>query len=325
MAGWAGLPGDTASRATLWQGGTPTPLGTLGGSYAAAYGINNRNQAVGVASTAGDAAGRATLWNGQRAQDLGTLSGTYGSAYDINDRGRVVGYSSIAGNAASHATLWEGGRAIDLGTLGGSGSSAQAVNSGGLVAGSSDLAGDRTQHATLWRNGAIVDLGALSSDGMSSALGINARGQVVGYSGSAFGGRPNATLWEDGRIIDLNTLVKSSDPNFLLYQASDINDFGQIAAVGLTGDFQTHAYLLTPTFTTRSADELLAATALAKDVAGDGAGMPLDDTFAADAGAVPEPASLALLAMGLLALLGARRSSDRRLAQRPALHRLASF
>jgi len=319
IAGWAGLPGDTVSRATLWQGGTPTPLGTLGGSYAAAYGINNRNQAVGVASTASDPAGRATLWNGQRAQDLGTLGGTYGSAYDINDRGRVVGYSSTAGNAANHATLWEGGRAIDLGTLGGKGSSAQAVNNAGLVAGSSDLAGDRTQHATLWRNGVITDLGALSTDGISGALGINARGQVVGYSGSPFGGRPNATLWEDGRIVDLNTLVKSSDPNFLLYQASDINDLGQIAAVGLTGDFQTHAYLLTPTFTTRGADELLAATTLVKDVAGDGAGMPLDEVFAANVSAVPEPASLTLLAMGLLALLGGRRSGNRRLA-----HRLAS-
>lgn len=180
------------------------------------------------------------------------------------------------------------------------------------MAGSSDLAGDRTQHATLWRNGVITDLGALSSDGMSGALGINARGQIVGYSGSPFSGRPNATLWEDGRIIDLNTLVKSSDPNFLLYQASDINDLGQIAAVGLTSDFQTHAYLLTPTFTTRGADELLNATTLVKDVAGDVAGLPLDDVFAADAGAVPEPASLSLLAMGLLALLGGRRQAPRR-------------
>ncbi|HEX8883693.1 MAG TPA: PEP-CTERM sorting domain-containing protein, partial [Noviherbaspirillum sp.] len=217
-----------------------------------------------------------------------------------------------AGNAANHATLWEGGRAIDLGTLGGSGSSAQAVNSVGVIAGSSDLAGDRTQHATLWRNGAIVDLGALSSDGMSGALGINARGQVVGYSGSPFGGRPNATLWEDGRIIDLNTLVQSSDPNFLLYQASDINDLGQIAAVGMNSDFQAHAYLLTPTFTTRGADELLNATTLVKDVAGDAAGMPLDQVFAADVGAVPEPASATLLAMGLLALLAGRRKLPRR-------------
>ncbi|MBL4955212.1 hypothetical protein JK635_24020, partial [Neobacillus sp. YIM B02564] len=173
----------------------------------------------------------------------------------------------------------------------------------GVVAGSSELAGDQVQHATLWRNGAIIDLGALSSDGISAALGINALGQVVGYSGSPFGGRPNATLWENGRIIDLNTLVQSGDPHFLLYQASDINDFGQIAALGMTSDFQAHAYLLTPTFTTRGADELLNATTLAKEVAGDGVAMPLEGILAAEVSAVPEPASLGLLAMGLLALL----------------------
>jgi probable HAF family extracellular repeat protein len=147
---------------------------------------------------------------------------------------------------------------------------------------------------------------------MSGALGINARGQVVGYSGSPFGGRPNATLWEDGRIIDLNTLVQSSDPNFLLYQANDINDRGQIAAVGMNSDFQAHAYLLTPTFTTRGADELLNATTSVKDVVGDPAGLPLDQVFAADVGAVPEPASLPLLTMGLLALLAGRRQLLRR-------------
>jgi probable HAF family extracellular repeat protein len=275
-------------------------------------GINDRNQAVGMSSTSGDAATHATLWNGRRATDLGTLGGSYSSASDINNRGAVVGYSGLAGDTASRATLWSGNRKIDLGTLGGTSSSAQAINEAGLVVGASDLAGDAAQHATLWRGDQALDLGALPGHAYSGAHGINSHGQVVGYSAAPLGGRPTATLWDDGSIIDLNTLVGSGENGFLLYEANDINDRGQIAATGQNSAFETRAYLLTPTFTARSATELLATATLVKAVDGtDGGAMLAGSATAAEATAVPEPGSMMLAGMGIMAMLAWRRRAPR--------------
>jgi probable HAF family extracellular repeat protein len=83
-------------------------LGTLGGGYSGAFGINARGQVVGYSFTAaGDV--HAFLWEaGKGMQDLGTLGGGYSVAFGINARGQIVGSSTTAAGDL-HAVLWESG------------------------------------------------------------------------------------------------------------------------------------------------------------------------------------------------------------------------
>src|SRR5687768_10712090 len=71
-------------------------LGTLGGGFSQAFGINDDGVVIGVAATA-DTQARAFRWlpassHGRRGmQDLGALGGISSIAYGINAVGQIVG------------------------------------------------------------------------------------------------------------------------------------------------------------------------------------------------------------------------------------------
>ncbi len=79
---------DTSSyvHAVLWQNGTATDLGTLGGPQASAAAINNLGQVVGWAQTSTDA-DHGFLWSNGKMTDLGL--NFFPAA--VNDNGVVVG------------------------------------------------------------------------------------------------------------------------------------------------------------------------------------------------------------------------------------------
>ena len=183
--------GELVARAALWtRGGPPSDLGTLGGDYSAAYGINGRGQIVGKADTAYFGSTHAFLWQSGRMTDLGTLGGANSLALRVNNAGQVVGYSETG--SAVHAFLWQNGRMTDLDTLPGAASSqAHAVNDRGQIVGKSDGT------ATLWQDGKLADLNRLvpaaSGWTLQDATAINAIGQIVG-SGTAPDGHTHAFL-----------------------------------------------------------------------------------------------------------------------------------
>lgn len=239
--------GFSGSRATLWNGGVPTALGTLGGSYSTAAAISRAGQVVGYSTLPGDNANynHATLWNGLTAIDLGTLGGTFSFAAGINSAGQIVGWSVLAGNMGGvHAVLWNGGIATDLG-LG----YAFKINDRGQVVGQGfeDPASD-SRHATLWSGGTRTDLGTLGGS-LSTAADINNAGQIVGGSLLADNLIGHAVIWQGTVATDLNTVLDAPtrDAGWYLSDAVAINAQGWITGTAFnTLTNERRAYLLRP-------------------------------------------------------------------------------
>ncbi len=245
---------DGLRGAFLWQNGAMTNLGNLGGYLTAANGINAAGVVVGEAVTDGDHGsngGTASfLWQGGAMRNL-NYEGNGSFATGINGAGQIIGGRLINSGLTSVAYL---------GTTNGQhtmlapnmSSSANDINDAGQVVG--DAPFSNGSHPVLWHGGTTIDLGVLGTDsrGGSSgtARGINSLGQVVG--GSSYPGNSgyyynqHAFLWKNGTLVDLNTFL-ASDTKWKLYEATAINDSGQIVGFGTYNGEPGHAFLLTPT------------------------------------------------------------------------------
>ena len=89
VLGWCD-DANSDAHAVIWQNGTPTDLGTLGGPQSEAAGINNLGQVVGFAQTSTDA-DHGFLWSNGKMTDLGL--NFFPSA--INDNGVIIGGDQI--------------------------------------------------------------------------------------------------------------------------------------------------------------------------------------------------------------------------------------
>jgi probable HAF family extracellular repeat protein len=122
-------------------------LGTLGGSWSAAYGINDTDEVVGGTGTVGDAEERAYLYRDGQMSDLGTLGGSYSVGLGINNADEVVGYFDTGGDAGDHAFLYSDGVMRDLNSLIPEDSnlvlsSATAINDSGHIVGIGSVKGE---------------------------------------------------------------------------------------------------------------------------------------------------------------------------------------
>src|SRR5512136_1531284 len=80
---------------------TITDLGTLGGAWSEANGINDSGQIVGAGITSSGEM-RAYLWKNGVVTDLGSLGGPVTYAYTINHVGQIVG-KSLTPQGLTHA------------------------------------------------------------------------------------------------------------------------------------------------------------------------------------------------------------------------------
>jgi len=228
--------GSAHGHAFLYSDGETIDLGTLGGRFNIARGINNAGTVVGSGETAGGGGAGWLYRDGQMTPlDVGPTS--------INNRDQVAGSADASGS--THAVFWDNGQITDLGTLPDDDTSiGTALNDAGQVVGVSWLneSVGFSVHAFLYSDGVMTNLGTLGGRD-TRATGINNAGQIVGLSDLK--NTHHAFLYSDGTMTDLNELI---DPGsgWILYDANGINDAGQIVGEGASPDGELHAFVLTP-------------------------------------------------------------------------------
>ena len=226
-------------HAAVLTEGVTTDLGTLGGIYSSALGVNNVGQAVGFFSTQGFM-NHAFVYSNGNLLPLGPFGeGASSIATGINDAGMIVGHASPDFGVPPHAFLYSNGVMLDISPFGNSESYAHAINNQGQIVGEFLNASQTAFHAFIYSNGVFTDIGSTNS-GETVAYAINDSGQAVGAtwvqrpdsSRDTSSSRPHAFVYSDGVMTDLNSLLPPGSP-WTLMAAYGINNNGKIVGYGL--------------------------------------------------------------------------------------------
>ena len=236
VAGYSNLGTSPHRHATLWIGGTPSDLGTLGNAArpknsSVVWPVKNtRGLVVGVSQTdSPDPWGE--NWSCSAFFVPATSTGY-----------RCVGFA------------WENGVMRPLPTLGGThGFAAAANNLDQIVGWAENTTRDETCtppqvfqfRAVVWgpHGSQAHELPILPGDSSSAATAINDQGQIVGISGACDDAVGSATaahpvLWENGSVVALPTMggAEWNTP-------TAINESGDVAGFGdHAGDLVTEAF-----------------------------------------------------------------------------------
>jgi probable HAF family extracellular repeat protein len=314
----------TAPNGPIVPGLAPagSSLGTFGGTFSQAFGVNDAGEAVGRFTSGGTTFGFRAAPGSPITSSLGLFAGgDFSEAYAINNAGQVTGRASVSAGGPSRAFRTTPGgdlsTATNLGTFaGGTFSEGYDINASGQVTGYADSAAAPNGHA--FRTTAAgtlataTDLGSLGGAlNFSQGFGINDAGDVVGYSSTTDGEFHAFLAPAAGGLVDLGTLGTGD-----FSQALAINNLGVI--VGLSnltpGGSVTRAFIfrdgmmidLNTLLVPGSGLTLISASGindagqivgLALNAAGEQHAFRLDPVAA-----IPEPAMLTLAGMGTLAV-----------------------
>jgi len=243
---------------------TVTDLGTLGGTYSEAVGINNNRSMAGRSTIPGDVAEHATLWRHGVISDLGTLGGPNSVVPEAepqpNERGEVAGgsdttvpdpngedFCGFGTHLICLPFVWKEGVLTALPTLGCNNGIAGEINNRGQTVGSAetpnpDPCSVLQFEGAIWEKGSVQELHPLLGDSDGVATGTNDHGQLVGASGCY--PKTRAVLWPNasyGGAVDLGNLGGTS-----FNVAFGINNRGQVVGQsGVPDGINFHAFLWT--------------------------------------------------------------------------------
>jgi probable HAF family extracellular repeat protein len=192
-----------------------TDLGTLGGTYSRALGLDEQGRVVGEAAVA-DGSRRAFVWSAGVMTDLGTLGGVSSLAYAINASGQVVGTARDASGRSKPFLYTPGVGLAELPGLGGEDpgpnrvdGTAYAVTGAGVVVGHARNPAGQLQ--------AFIHAGGVTTPidppgGTSNrAWDVNEANQVAGWGRDA-GGALVGYRWSEAAGYELlGTLLDGAD------------------------------------------------------------------------------------------------------------------
>jgi probable HAF family extracellular repeat protein len=250
-------------------------LGTLGGTFSMAFGLNDKGH-VGGGAGLPNGSQHAFLWTkGGGLKGLGTLGGPNSIAGGPNEKDALPieaetskpdplgeDFCGFGTGLICLGAVWKNGAMTPLSTLGGNNAYALGINNKGHAVGiaendtqdSSCTSGTPSQvlryEGVIWdANGKIRELPPLPGDTVGFALGINNQDQTVGGSGTCSNTPllplqigPHAVFWKrDGSPVDLGSLGGK-----IYNTAAALNDRGEVVGgSNLSGDKTIHTFLWT--------------------------------------------------------------------------------
>jgi probable HAF family extracellular repeat protein len=245
------LPGEL--RAYLWSKGEVNDLGTFGGAWSAARGINDNGDVAGSAALL-DGTEHAFLYRRGTKQDLGVFGAARSEATAINNQGQIVINRTFDTNVdeVTVAAILSDGVLQEIGSLGGQFTQGLGINSLGHVVGISQRVwpppGGEDLHAFFFHDGQIEEIASASAlpDTGSYTKAINDHDEIVGSWYRTFDAETvyGGFLFQNGVRTDISELLPP-DSGWTINTADAINNLGQIAGTGFHNGIQ-RIYLLSP-------------------------------------------------------------------------------